>query len=104
MYCRCGKELSEVLPWDNVSHLYRAENIANALNVATNVCGNDATNADVDATLFLCAFAHEGERDYKVPYNLLGRGESRSILYVRREIKHGRKWGINSSFPSGVSI
>ena len=32
-----------------------------------------------------------GGGEYEVPYNLLGHAGSRSILYVRREIEHGRK-------------
>ena len=92
---------SILLPQDHVSHLYSAADIANALNVAADVDGNDAINAGVDVTLLLRAFAHEGEGDYEVSYNLLGRGGSRSILYVRREIKHGRKWGNKLSLSIG---
>ena len=79
------------LPQDHASRLYSAADILNALNIAADVDGNDAINAGVDATLLLCAFIYEGEREYEVPYNLLGHGGSRSILYVRREIGHGRK-------------
>ena len=92
---------SILLPQDHVSRLYSATDIANALYVAANVNGNNVINAVVDATLLLRAFAYEGDGDYEVPYNLLGHGGSRSILYVRREIKHGRKWGNKLSLSIG---
>ena len=38
---------SILLPWDRGSHLYSAADIANALNVAADVDGNDAINAGV---------------------------------------------------------
>ena len=54
--------------------------------------------ATISSTLVLMersSFAHsykyKGEGDYGVSYNLFDRGGSRIILYVRREIKHGRK-------------
>ena len=92
---------SILLPQDPVSRLYNATDIANAINVAADVDGNDAIDAGVDTTLLLRAFAYEREGDYEAPYNLLGHGGSRSILCVRREMKHGRKWG-NKFFLSIV--
>ena len=79
-----------LLPQDHVSRLYSAVDISNALNIATDVDGNDAINAGVDATLLLRAFVYEGGkvRGALQPSRLWG---GRSILYVRREIKHGRK-------------
>ena len=77
---------SILLSQDHVSRLYNAADISNALNIAA---GNDVINAGVDATLLLRAFVYEGEGEYEVPYNLLGHGGSRSIMYLRREIKHG---------------
>ena len=68
-----------------------AREIANALNVEADFDGNNAINADVDATHLLQAFANEGGGDYELPYSVLGREGSRAMLYVRREIKHGRK-------------
>ena len=82
---------SILLPQDHVSRLYSPADIASALNIAADVDGNDTINAGVDAMLLLRAFVYEGEGDYEVPYNLLGHWGSRSLLHVRREIKHGRK-------------
>ena len=59
----CVTVASILLPQDHVSHLYSAADIANALNVAADVDGNDAINAGVDTTLLLCAFIYEGEGD-----------------------------------------
>ena len=67
--CRPPEKLAPVraavalilLPQDHVSHLYSAADIANALNVAVDVDGNDTINAGVDVTLLLCAFSHEGD-------------------------------------------
>ena len=92
---------SILLPQDHVSHLYSAADIANALNVAADVDGNDAINAGVDVTLLLRAFANEGGDDYFLPCNVLGREESRDVLYVRRTAKHGRKWGNKLSLSIG---
>ena len=41
---------SILLPHDHVSSLYSAADIANALNVAAGVDGNDAINAGIDAS------------------------------------------------------
>ena len=95
---------SILLPQDHVSHLYRPTDIANALNVAADVDGNDAINAGVDAMLLLRAFAYEGEGDYEVPYNLLSHGGGRSMLYVRRTTKYGREQGKDFSLLLGDSI
>ena len=83
-----------------VSCLYSAADIASALNVAADVDDNDAINAGVDTALLLCAFVYEGEGDYEVPYNLLAHGGG-FLLYVRREIKHRRKWGNKLSLSIG---
>ena len=72
----CAAVALILLPKDHVNYLYSAVGIANALNVAADVDGNDAINAGIDVTLLLRAFSHEGEADYEVPYfyNLFSRG------------------------------
>ena len=87
----CAAVALILLPKDHVNYLYSAVGIANALNVAADVDGNDAINAVVDVTLLFRAFSHEEEGDYEVPCNLLDRWGSRSIPYIRREIKHDQK-------------
>ena len=72
-----------------VGNLYDAGEIANALNVEADVAGNDTINAGVNVTLLLWTFANEGGGDSFLSYNVLGREESRDVLYVRQTTKHG---------------
>ena len=88
----CAAVASILLLQDHVSRIYSAADISNVLNNAAYVDGNDVINAGVDATLLLRVFVYyEGGEEYTVPYNLLDHGGSWSILYILREIKHGRK-------------
>ena len=95
---------SILLPQDHVSHLYSATDIANTLNVATDIEGNDAIDAGMDATLLPCASALEGEGEYEVPYNLLGRGGAGLFCTSAGRSSTDGGGGINSPFSLGVSI
>ena len=83
----CGRGIDPVPPGSCQPPLQRGGHY----NIAADVDGNDAINAVVDVTLLFRAFSHEEEGDYEVPCNLLDRWGSRSIPYIRREIKHDQK-------------
>ena len=58
----------------HIGNLYSAGNIANALNNAADVDGDNAINSSVDTTLLVRAFANEGAHEYDLRYsNVLSR-------------------------------
>ena len=55
----CAAMASILSHYLHVGNLYDAGEIANALNIEADVAGNDAIDADVDATLLFWAFPNE---------------------------------------------
>ena len=77
---------------DHAGNLYRADDVATALNIAAGV----TDGAAIDATILLRAFANEAADEFVLAYdgNFHCHGDG-NVLYVRRVTKPGRHKGKN---------
>ena len=78
--------------------LYSADDIAGALNNGAAVDENPSITARISVTTLLRAFANCAADSYVLKYDeFFHRAGDTSVLYVRKEIKHGRRtadaWG-----------
>ena len=72
---------------DHAGNLYRADDVATALNIAADV----TDGAAIDTTMLLRAFANEAAEEFVLTYDghFHCHGDS-NVLYVRRVAKPGR--------------
>jgi hypothetical protein len=77
---------------DHAGNLYRADDVAAALNIAADV----TDGAAIDTTMLLRAFANEATDEFVLAYDghFHCHGDG-NVLYVRRKVKPGRHEGKN---------
>ena len=70
------------------------------MNIDTDIDGTNVINISIDVKLIFRAFTNEDVDEFYLPYgSVLGRDEDTILLYVRRDVKHGRKmWGKRNTF------